>query len=325
MSLSCPFYRGVLSDETNLKNGGDCMAYLICGPTILNDIIDDDRRVNGVLGGSVYCLAGIRCWTEDCLYISHVGPDFNHYYGSWFQQNHLSKDGLMMDLPHTHYSTLQYAPNGTYTEYPKYGAAYEAMVYPISRLMAPQIARFCGPDTQGIYIEANEDETLWHELSVIRQHTRGIVMWEIPTQSAVDPMRKSKTLQIIQNVDVFSINVPEAMALYGCSDFNDLIRVLAVQTTPCYLRAGESGSYWIANGLATFAPSMVIGPVVDPTGCGNASTAAALFAFVEGWDPELIPRAGNIAAAFNLLQYGPYPDLGPETRQKAKSLLDSCR
>jgi sugar/nucleoside kinase (ribokinase family) len=63
----------------------------------------------------------------------------------------------------------------------------------------------------------------------------------------------------------------------------------------------------ICNNNAYFSESIVLGEIIDTTGCGNCSTAAALAGFCEGYEPEKIARMGNIAAAYNLLQYGPYP------------------
>ena len=46
------------------------MKYLVVGPTIINDIIfADQSRKDQVLGGSIFCVAGIKLWCDDCLYL----------------------------------------------------------------------------------------------------------------------------------------------------------------------------------------------------------------------------------------------------------------
>ena len=49
------------------------MKYLVVGPTIINDIIfADQSRKDQVLGGSIFCVAGIKLWCDDCLYLSAI-------------------------------------------------------------------------------------------------------------------------------------------------------------------------------------------------------------------------------------------------------------
>ena len=61
---------------------------------------------------------------------------------------------------------------------------------------------------------------------------------------------------------------------------------------------------------------------VDPTGCGNISTAAAMWAFFEGYDPLRICIWAAICAGYNALQYGPYPRMDAETRAEAQKLME---
>ena len=63
--------------------------------------------------------------------------------------------------------------------------------------------------------------------------------------------------------------------------------------------------------------------VVDPTGCGNVSTAAALYGWCEGYEPKKIARLANISAAYNLLQYGPCPKVDAAMRRHAEELLQN--
>ena len=89
-----------------------------------------------------------------------------------------------------------------------------------------------------------------------------------------------------------------------------------------FLRAGEKGSYVIADGKATFVPSVLVGDVVDPTGCGNCSTAVALYAWMETRDPLMTGIMANISAAYNLLQSGLYPGYSAEDKAYAAKLRD---
>jgi len=303
------------------------MIYVVAGPTIVNDIcFENGKKISGVLGGSVYCVSGLLFWTADITYISKVGPDFSTFYGAWMQSNRVSDHSLIVNLPKTHYSVLQYHSSGRYTEASLYGEEYENYVYPLSRLTAGDIAQHCSVTTKGIYLEVYENESIWNQLGLIRRKTGAPILWEIPSDSVFEPSRRTLTLQRILQASAFSINIPEAAALFQTSARESLIRQIRALGRPCFLRAGAEGSYWVSEDGVFFAPSLSLGPPVDPTGCGNASTAAALYAYAEELPPAHIPVIGNISAAFTILQYGPFPVASECHRAKACSLLrDSLR
>ena len=55
---------------------------------------------------------------------------------------------------------------------------------------------------------------------------------------------------------------------------------------------------------------------MDPTGCGNCSTAAAMVGMAEGFEPARIAAFANVAADYNALQLGPYPLFSEGLRAK---------
>jgi sugar/nucleoside kinase (ribokinase family) len=298
------------------------MHYIVAGPSIVNNICEKQgTTINRIIGGSVYCVAGLLLWTESVLYVSRVGADFDEYFSKWIRNNHVTVEGIIQSLPYTHYSTLSYTSGGEYVETSIYGKGYEEYAYPASRLNIDDIARHCSAETKGIYIEVNEDEKIWNHLSEIRTKTNASILWEVPTTSVSSAVKQEMTLEKIGLVDVFSINIPEGEILFKTMKRDVLLQRIQSLAVPCFLRAGSEGSYWICHAGIFFAPSVLIGPVVDPTGCGNASTAAALYAFAEKYDPAVIPMVANISAAFTILQYGPYPTISEKERVRAQELL----
>ena len=87
-------------------------------------------------------------------------------------------------------------------------------------------------------------------------------------------------------------------------------------------RVGEKGLYTIAEGRHWFVPSVGSETAVDPTGCGNCSTGASLYAFCEGYDPLMIGVMANVAAAYNVRQYGPYPLFDEKARLEALKMSE---
>lgn len=298
------------------------MKYIIVGPTIVNDIVfEDGSKSKGHIGGSIFCLAGVKLWEDSCLYLSNVGEDFPQYYGKWMDANHCTYEGLQYILPHTQYTELVYDKEGLHSEMSVYGSEEEALVEKLDYITASQIAQYCKEDTKGIYIEASEVNPFWKELDTIRQKSGAKIMWEIPTSAAMTAGRHEKVLACIKKTDMYSINLPEAKSLFSVNSEAEAVRIIQNLHVPCFFRVGKKGSYMIAGGEAEFADSVLAGEIVDPTGCGNCSTAAAMYAWCEGCGLRDTARMANIAAAYNLLQYGPYPLLDEKVREEAVKLL----
>jgi len=298
------------------------VKYLIVGPSIINDIEFNDGFVKkSIIGGSIYCMAGIKLWCDECLYISNVGKDFSIYYGEWMKKNNCSCSGLREILPHTQYTLLKYGKDGIHTEESIYGAKEEEIVNILDKHDIAHIDNFCNNDTKGIYIEANEKDEIWEHLDILKTKRNITVMWELPTSVATQPERREKTIETIKKAGMFSVNMPEARTLFNSDKTDQIIESVIKLGIPCYLRFGKKGSYMICNNNAYFSESLNFGEVIDTTGCGNCSTAAALYGYCEGFKPEKIALIGNITAGYNLLQYGPYPDIISK-RNEALMLLE---
>ncbi|WP_088070028.1 carbohydrate kinase family protein [Gottfriedia luciferensis] len=299
------------------------MKYIIVGPTIVNDIQYADGSISkGHIGGAIFCLGGVKIWSDDCLYVSNVGEDFLKYYGEWMDANHCSYEGLNYNLPNTEYTTLIYGDEGLHDEVSIYSEDIEKKISEIDIRTAEQIANHCGSETRGIYIEASEVDALWDSLHLIHMKCNAKIMWEIPTSAAMQKQRKEKVLNTIIKAGLYSVNLPEAMSIFETKDEKSTVEAIISFGVPCFFRVGSRGSYMISDGQAYFAPSITVGDVVDATGCGNCSTAAALYAYSEGFAPKKVAAMANISAAYNLLQFGPYPVITSETRAEAMSLLE---
>ncbi|MDR2816548.1 MAG: PfkB family carbohydrate kinase [Proteiniphilum sp.] len=284
------------------------MSYLVVGPSIVNDIEFEDGTVKkSVIGGSIFCVAGIKLWTDECIYISNIGRDYKNYYGEWMEDNHCSYSGLNEILPHTQYTKLIYGKEGLHDEFSIYGTDEEKTVNELDKIDLSLILKHCNNSTKGIYIEANIYDSIWNSIQEIKSRGNIKVMWELPTSVSADKDRHEPAFHIINKIDIFSINLPEAKMLFGVNDEDGAIKKIIDLKTPCYFRVGKKGSYMICNNNAFFSGSIALGNVIDTTGCGNCSTAAALVGFCEHYEPGKIATMGNIAAAYNLLQYGPYP------------------
>ncbi len=297
------------------------MKYIVFGSTIINDLyFADGSSRKGILGGSIYALAGIRPYEEQVVLITKAGHDFEQYFGGYFDANHLLRDGVNFGLPHSFYTKLVYQPDGRWSEssiYPNDPLNFFDPQYQVSYDM---VLPFCEAGSRGIYSESSYTDPFWNHLQEIREAAPDVkIMWELFTQEANDPSCRSSLLDLMTKVDIYSLNLPESLAFFSVTNESEAINKIKALEKPCFYRVGEKGAYFIQNGQAWFAPSYGVETSVDPTGCGNCSTAAALYGFAEGFHPLKTALAAGLAAGLNAQQFGPFPKFTADIKQ---DLLD---
>lgn len=298
------------------------MKYVVSGITITNDVVfADGTESKGHLGGAVFSLGGVKCWQDDVAYVTAAGPDFDEYYGKYFRDNELTLQGVRYTMPKTHYDIVKYFPDGRWYEYSIYSDTYLDDYRPLTMNTAAMIAEVSGPETRGMYIDGSCNHAPWNEFDKLRAAAPNAkIMWEVPTNHCLKPELREGTLRVIGMVDMYSLNLPESKAFFGTDSEEASVQAIIDLGKPCFFRVGERGSYWIADGKATFAKPVDVSISVDPTGCGNCSTAAAMVGAAEGWDPLMIAIKANIAAGLNARQYGPIPLVNAEIRAEAEAL-----
>jgi sugar/nucleoside kinase (ribokinase family) len=300
------------------------LKYLVTGCTLLNDMnYADGSQAVGFLGGAIYTVNGIRPFCDDVLFITTAGPDFDNYFGTYFQDNQLSTAGVNMVLPRTQYNILDYDADGRWWEYSKYGRDFEKEWGPAALIQAAHVTRFSNAHTRGIYFESGVQEPVWKDLAGIRSAAPNArVMWEIPTYDIDNSSVQKDIAAIIEKCDLYSLNLPESMTYFGTKSEEESLKAILALGKTCFFRVGEKGAYMVQDGKAWFAPSINVDKSVDATGCGNCSTGTALYGFCEGLHPLMTTIFANLAASLNAMQYGPYPlftaQLRAELTEKAE-------
>ncbi len=294
--------------------------YLITGSVIVNDIVyPDGTLARNFLGGSIYTVNGILPYTDDLLFLSAAGPDFDSLYGDYFRKNGLSDEGIEICFPKTHHTLVEYAPSGEWQEHSIYGEEFERLygLYPLAR--SEYVITQAGKDVKGIYFESGAGEEVWKDLDQMREACpNAVFMAEIATSETKDSESRRKVLDLINRIDMYSINRPEAMALFGTHSEEESAEAIIKLGKPCFFRLGKKGSCMVQDAKAWFAPSVESESSVDSTGCGNCSTGAALYGYCEGLHPLKTACYANVAAGVNARQYGPFPEYTPEVKARMK-------
>ncbi len=295
------------------------MEYLVGGYTMLNDFdLPGGKRLRDVLGGSVFSAAGIRLWRDSVAYIGAAGEDFDRFYGPYFENNGIAVS-VKKPVDRTLRYQMKYNDDGSWEESCQYGPEYEQKAARLCLLEAGQFAPYCGEDTKGIYVEAALSTRIVNQFSELKaMMPNGKLMWEITTGDLLTPSRHTQVLEKIQTVDAFSMNFNEAKAFFGKQELEEVLDELRKIGKPCFFRAGERGAYMLQGSETAFLPAVGTEESVDPTGCGNCSTATALIGYAEGLGPWETVAMANVSAGFNARQYGPWPLATPEARRQAQ-------
>lgn len=290
---------------------------------MLNDIIfEDGSSITNQLGGSVFSAAGIKLWRDSVVYIGAAGEDFEEYYGPFFSSNKI-ETAVRYTLPRTLHYLVEYNKDGSWKEYSKYGDELEKLAQVNGRLTLDMFEPYCDEKTKGIYIEASlKTEIVNHFEELKAMMPNGKLMWEIATNDLLNPEGHERILQLIEQVDIYSINFNEAKAFFQIESEDEAIYEILKIRKPCFFRAGDKGAYLIVDGEVSFLESIGTEISVDATGCGNCSTATALIGYAEGLPPMETLAMANISAGYNARQYGPWPLVDENVRKEARKTLE---
>lgn len=282
----------------------------------------DGRQILNTPGGSWYAASGLAFWRKSVAYVGTAGPDFDAFYRDWFAANGI-ECRVKTCLPETLKYELKYGANGIWTEACSQGEAYEAMAKDVGRITPEMLAECAGPETKGIYIEASLSAKIADGLAAVKALVpQAMLMWEINGDDLRDPACKDAIEARIAQVDAFSMNFDEACGFFGTEDPEEIVAGLQSYGKPCFFRLGEDGSALVMPEAAVFAPAIGLEESVDPTGCGNCSTAAALIGLAEGLSPEKTVLMANLAASYCAKQTPPWPLADDAFRAEMEERLD---
>ncbi len=306
------------------------MRYVIGGNVMLDSVRFADgseHRRESIGGPATFAYSGVKLWTDSVMQCSRVGEDFHELFDPWMARNNIEGSGFQVVSERCNHSFLVYNEDGTYGQekfdYETVGEWTQNLGY--MKTSPEDFANFTKDgDTKGIYLAQNYDRVFWDRLGEIRKRDGFRVMWEIEGPSARVEFLE-KVVYACQYVDIFSINIQEAQRLFGVQGDEACIRrlqELPVEVT--LFRVGERGAYSVTPQEVYYLPP-VPGPVVDPTGCGNTSTGAALYAYAEGYDALMTGIMANVAASWNIRQFGVIPDFAAARKEALRQAEELYR
>lgn len=291
------------------------MKYVVAGNAAADCITFADGSSTGFLpgGATLFALTGIQLWTDEVLLCGGFGADYMDHMGEWLLRNHVNRCGFNVRDPKNPLNYMYYRDEGGWDSKTLYGNEH------YDRLTCdPETdhLRDFLSDTVGLCTFRGDDPDFYRQIFALKDEFSFKFGWEIKGNFAV-PEQMPKIRKILNRVDAFSINQPEAYTLFQVDNDQDAIAAMQALCLPLVIfRVGKRGIFILKEDAVLFAPSFKKYPVVDVTGCGNASTSAAFYAWCEGMDIYDIAACANVTAGQNLRYYGAM-ELTTENRQTA--------
>lgn len=278
-----------------------------------NTMIDNVKFVTGELnrkqlgGPAIFGFTGIKLWTDNVDLLSNVGKDMFQDFSDWINVNQINLEYFKALSDATTISNLEYLEDGTYRT-SLYNQTEELLKMEKLGYMKThpwQVEQLCqDKKIDALYIAQNNDLVFWEEINTIKKKHDFKIMWEI--EGAIcNPSELSKIYEVLEFIDIFSINLEEAQNLFGIKNEKEIVKKLStLNIDVTVFRVGARGLYTISQGKCYFHPSVATEDVIDATGSGNSSTASALYSYTEEDDLIMIGTKANIASSINLKHFG---------------------
>ena len=304
--------------------------YIATGLNLLDQVVIDGSEPSPVsMGGSViYGLCGMLFWTDDIKYATRAGEDFMETYGNYLVANGLATDAINPVSEKTPKIIMVYDKEGNALhgdELPAWAKRFDNSRW---RPTVEDVAPYVGAETKGLYISSPPPGycKFWDGFFEMKEKYDFKVMWE-PNPPCTMPEHGPATRELCKKVEMASFNLTEGNRLFGTNSEEELIEELkTLGPELCLLRVGARGMYVIADGKVCFVPSAPLPEgesVVDVTGCGNSSTAAAMVAYIEtNGDLARTGIMANISSSYILRQVGPTPPITDARRAEAAALAE---
>jgi sugar/nucleoside kinase (ribokinase family) len=135
-------------------------------------------------------------------------------------------------------------------------------------------------------------------VSYLREHTYSLI--SLNTHVAYFQRYKKELLDLIGEVDIFTINDDEAMRLTGTRSLEHAINALKkLKHSIIVVTMGVYGSIILEHGEVSFSPSVIQRRIVDLTGCGDAFAGSFLASYLKTENAVKAANIANSVAAIN--------------------------
>lgn len=278
------------------------LAHVVVGRVMLDEItLADQTRLPVAVGGAAAyaavgaAMAAARLGGGRVGLVSTVGADLDT---SALDRAGVDLAGLTWTGPTTTKNSIRYRPDGSRDESPVYGFEHFRVMTPSLRLVSDEYRR-----ARSVYYFGGLQPSQFDETIEFADTAGALLNWEVEADLCV-PERRDDVEEMLAQVDLVSLNRAEAHSLLGIDDPYRQVRALLDGGAPVVaLRAGADGSF-VGSAVEIVRVGAPSGPVVDPTGAGNAYSGAFGVAYDITRDLAAAGHIATAAAAAAIAQHG---------------------
>lgn len=288
---------------------------------VVDEVFDADRRPVGIeVGGAgAYAAVGASLAGADgsTFLVSGVGSEDRDLLVGWCARRQIAAEGLFDVGRQSPRTRIQYFADGEREETPVFGLAHFDAHTPLPRHI-PDASAPLG----GTYLFHDLDPAYWSEVEPFTRLSSGPVLWEI-SLDACRVENRGAVWELLDAVDVLSVNETESFALLGASSIADVVEQFAHAAATVVLRRGANGSL-VIDGHDLHEVGTAPTPAQDPTGGGNSYSGAFLSAFARTGDLENSARLAAAAASAVVAAPGA-PEVDDARRRAVAAAAEAVR
>jgi len=230
--------------------------------------------VYSAMAAKIFCGTGI---------VSRVGRDFPSKFLKILKDANIATVGLKKLNGRSTFFSIKYDENGF--------ADYNDFKLNVGRGINPRDIPLSFLRARAFHIAPMNPDKQLKFINFLRENSYGLI--SLNTYMGYVLNYKKELVELIDKVDIFTINDDEAMTLTDTKSLEHALNALKrLQHELVVVTMGVYGSIIIQNGEINFFPSLYQPEVVDLTGCGDAFAGAFLSSYLKTDDAL---KAANIA------------------------------
>ncbi|WP_456475672.1 carbohydrate kinase family protein [Candidatus Pyrohabitans sp.] len=265
------------------------MDVVAIGHASVDQVRISGEQKNQLGGAAIYSALGAKIFSRAGV-VTRVGTDFPDEFLSLLQKAGVDTTGVKRIKGRSTSFEIDYDENGQ-AYYRTYRLGVGIHIRP------PDIPK--GYLTARAFHIAPMAASKQHSfVKYLRERTYGLI--SLNTHAAYFQRYRKELIELIGEVDIFTINDDEAMRLTATRSLEHAINALKkVNHSIIVVTMGVYGSIILERGEVSFSPSVVQRSIVDLTGCGDAFAGSFLSSYLRTENAVKAANIANSVAAIN--------------------------
>ena len=270
------------------------------GHTSIDNIEIGGESKRQLGGAAVYSAMAAKVFGKTGI-VSRVGMDFPPSFLKILTETGISTTGIRKINGNSTFFSIEYNGSGS--------ANYKGFKLNAGRNISAEDIPISFLNAKGFHIAPMNPGKQRRIVDFLRAHSYGVV--SLNTYMGYAHQHKKALLELMDIVDIFTINDEEAMLLADSKSFEHALeKIKKVPHNLVIITMGVYGSIVLSDSEINFFPSVYQERVVDLTGCGDSFAGSFLASYLKTNDPHKSANIANSVASLNATDWN-YQALKP--------------